>query len=440
MKLPSLKRYAPRSLFARAALILLVPILTIQVVVSYVFIQRLYQNVTEQMTSAAVLDIRLLMDRIEAAPSVDAAEADTWALALDLGMMLRIGAPVPPQDLRAWDDWSGVVVTEVLHSNVPGTLAVDLASDDDFVRLPAETRHGPVLISFPRDRASASNPHQLLVLMVFVSLIVTIISFVFLKNQVRPIRALAEAASAFGKGRVLPYRPAGATEVRAAGAAFLDMRARIDRHIDQRTLMLSGVSHDLRTPLPRLKLGLNMQDTDDPETQAMLQDVGDMERMLDTFLGFARVEATEDPEPVDPIELAERLVQSAQRTSDAVTMGPVEGEGRIAMRPLAVERALDNLISNASHYGTKAQVSVAISDRAVRFTVEDNGPGIPEAQREDAMKPFARLDASRNQNRGGGVGLGLSIVRDIARQHGGSLRLGQSAQLGGLQADLILAR
>jgi len=143
---------------------------------------------------------------------------------------------------------------------------------------------------------------------------------------------------------------------------------------------------------------------------------------------------------VDPIELAERLVQSAQRTSDAVTMGPVEGEGRIAMRPLAVERALDNLISNASHYGTKALVSVAISDRAVRFTVEDNGPGIPEAQREDAMKPFARLDASRNQNRGGGVGLGLSIVRDIARQHGGSLRLGQSAQLGGLQADLILAR
>ncbi|MBT8457748.1 MAG: HAMP domain-containing protein [Rhodobacteraceae bacterium] len=439
MRFGWLKRYVPRSLFGRTALILLVPILTIQLVVSYVFIQRLYENVTEQMTGATAQELQLMTARIDAATSADAARTQTRDLTSALGIQLRFSEARPTADARKFYDLSGRVVTRVLKERVPGLAAVDLVTDDKQVRLALDTVHGPALVVFPRTRVSASNPHQLLVLMVFVSLIVTVISFLFLKNQVRPIRRLAEAATAFGKGRSEPYRPSGATEVRSAGAAFLDMRARIERHIEQRTLMLSGVSHDLRTPLTRLKLGLTML-PDDEDTRALLRDVTDMEKMLDTFLGFARVDATEDPEPVDPIALAERLVANARRGSDVVSMGPVEGEGRVAMRPLAVERALENLISNAERYGTRAIVSVALSDRAVRFTVEDNGPGIPESQRGDALKPFSRLDDARNQDRGGGVGLGLSIVRDIARQHGGTLRLGESVQLGGLQADLILAR
>jgi len=439
MRFGWLKRYVPRSLFGRTALILLVPILTIQLVVSYVFIQRLYENVTEQMTGATAQELQLMTARIDAATSTDAARTQTRDLTSALGIQLRFSEARPTADARKFYDLSGRVVTRVLKERVPGLAAVDLVTDDKQVRLALDTVHGPALVVFPRTRVSASNPHQLLVLMVFVSLIVTVISFLFLKNQVRPIRRLAEAATAFGKGRSEPYRPSGATEVRSAGAAFLDMRARIERHIEQRTLMLSGVSHDLRTPLTRLKLGLTML-PDDEDTRALLRDVTDMEKMLDTFLGFARVDATEDPEPVDPIALAERLVANARRGSDVVSMGPVEGEGRVAMRPLAVERALENLISNAERYGTRAIVSVALSDRAVRFTVEDNGPGIPESQRGDALKPFSRLDDARNQDRGGGVGLGLSIVRDIARQHGGTLRLGESVQLGGLQADLILAR
>ncbi len=440
MRLPSLKRYTPRSLFARAALILLVPILTIQLVVSYVFIQRLYENVTEQMTGSVALDLRLVLDRVATEPDREAA----LAAAREVGVPLRIWPSWALEDQvledrRALLDLSGRVVMRELRRRIVGVAAVDLLTDDRQVFLRVSSRHGDVLMFFSRDRVSASNPHQLLVLMVFVSLVVTVISFLFLKNQVRPIRALAEAASAFGKGQVLGYRPSGATEVRAAGAAFLEMRARIERHIEQRTLLLSGVSHDLRTPLTRLKLALSME-PDGPGIAEMRRDVDEMEEMLNTFLGFARVDATEDPEPVDPIALAERLVEASRRTSDAVSMGPVEGEGRVAMRPLAVERALENLIGNAARYGTRALVTVAISDRAVRFSIEDNGPGIPADRREEAVRPFARLDPARNQDLGGGVGLGLSIVRDIARQHGGSLRLGQSAQLGGLQADLVIAR
>lgn len=440
MRLPSLKRYTPRSLFARAALILLVPILTIQLVVSYVFIQRLYENVTEQMTGSVALDLRLVLDRVATEPDREAA----MAAAREVGVPLRIWPSWALEDRvledrRALLDLSGRVVMRELRRRIVGVAAVDLLTDDRQVFLRVSSRHGDVLMFFSRDRVSASNPHQLLVLMVFVSLVVTVISFLFLKNQVRPIRALAEAASAFGKGQVLGYRPSGATEVRAAGAAFLEMRARIERHIEQRTLLLSGVSHDLRTPLTRLKLALSME-PDGPGIAEMRRDVDEMEEMLNTFLGFARVDATEDPEPVDPIALAERLVEASRRTSDAVSMGPVEGEGRVAMRPLAVERALENLIGNAARYGTRALVTVAISDRAVRFSIEDNGPGIPADRREEAVRPFARLDPARNQDLGGGVGLGLSIVRDIARQHGGSLRLGQSAQLGGLQADLVIAR
>jgi two-component system osmolarity sensor histidine kinase EnvZ len=292
----------------------------------------------------------------------------------------------------------------------------------------------------------ARNPHQLLVLMVVVSLVLTLISFLFLKNQIRPIRQLAEAAQDFGRGRSTGYRPTGASEVRLAGSAFLDMRHRIERHIEQRTLMLSGVSHDLRTPLTRLKLGLSMLDSEEDaeamkrEVEAMKRDVGDMERMLDAFLDFARTSALDDPAVVDAASFAREAVADAVRGGGEAVFAGAEGGGRISLRPVAVRRALDNLIGNALRYGSRAEVSVSVMDRSVRFTVEDDGPGIPPGQRELALRPFQRLDTARNQNLGTGVGLGLAIAADIARQHGGILRLGESARLGGLRADLVIAR
>jgi two-component system osmolarity sensor histidine kinase EnvZ len=292
---------------------------------------------------------------------------------------------------------------------------------------------------FDRGRVSASNPHQLLVLMVFTGFLMTLIAFVFLRNQLRPIKRLADVSEAFGKGRIEDYRPAGATEVRAAGRAFLDMRARIDRQIEQRTMMLSGVSHDLRTPLTRLKLGLALLEDQD-EAEALMRDVGDMEILLDEFLAFARDDSLDDLVSCDPAELVQTVTAKFTNSGQRVTLGAIVGEGVAMLRPVAVGRALENLIGNAVRYGTNCRVSLEIRERVLLMAVEDDGPGIPADQIEDALKPFVRLDAARNQDRGSGVGLGLSIASDIARRHGGALELGKSADLGGLRAVLVLAR
>jgi two-component system osmolarity sensor histidine kinase EnvZ len=299
---------------------------------------------------------------------------------------------------------------------------------------------GFVTVDVPRRRVSASNPHQLLVLMIVTSVVMTFVAFHFLRAQLRPITKLAEAADAFGKGQHLPYRPRGALEVRAAGRAFLDMRARIERQIDSRTRMLSGISHDLRTPLTRLRLGLSLLPEDD-ETRALLDDVAQMQRMVDEFLAFARGDAMEETAPVDPVALARGVVEAALRGGTPVRLAaPAAGAAPVALRPQAVARALENLVGNAARFGTQVLVTVAPGERHLRLVVEDDGPGIPRDRRDEAMQPFARLDAARDPNRGGGVGLGLSIAADVARSHGGELVLGDSAALGGLRAELVLAR
>ena len=237
----------------------------------------------------------------------------------------------------------------------------------------------------------------------------------------------------------MQFRPTGALEVRSAGNAFLDMRNRIERHLEQRTLLLSGVSHDLRTPLTRLRLGLSM--VDDPEVPALLRDIDEMQHILDAFLDFARGESqNEPPAPTDPVVLLREIAADHRRMGHNVAVVAAEGEGAATLSRPAVRRAIDNLIVNALRHGTRAELSVAILERAVRFTVEDDGPGIPKDRREEAQRPFTRLDDARNQNRGSGVGLGLSITADIARSHGGSLRLGDSERLGGLKAEIVLAR
>lgn len=434
-----LKTFMPRSLYGRAALILIVPIVTIQLVVSVAFIQRHFERVTRQMTEGVAIELRYLEAEVEAA-TAETAAARGAGLARDLQMQVALPADwSAQQDQRGTFDLAGRQVITSLRDGVPGLIAVDLKSDRNLVKLLVGTGHGEMAVTLDRNRVSASNPHQLLVLMIATSVLMTVIAYLFLHNQIRPIKKLAEAAEAFGKGRHTPYRARGATEVRAAGAAFLDMRARIERQIEQRTLMLSGVSHDLRTPMTRLRLGLSML-PEDEETRALLGDVADMERLVAEFLAFARGDAMEAAEAVDVVALVRHIVENGQRGGQAVVLQSAGDGAQMRLRVAAITRALENLIGNAVRYGKRAEVSVVVTDRAVRIVVEDDGPGIPKDQRDEALVPFTRLDAARDPNRGGGVGLGLSIAADIARSHGGSLRLGESEALGGLKAELVLAR
>lgn len=440
-----LKRFLPRGIYGRAALILIVPIVTIQLVVSMAFIQRHYEGVTRQMTFGIAQELALILAEFSSATTAKDGLETAQVLAESLQVTIAHPATVVmTSDKVGWLDPSGRAMLETLHDQLPQLIAADVTGDDRVVHLLLQTPHGLLQADLSRRRMQASNPHQLLVLMIFTSLLMTLIAFLFLRNQLRPISHLAEAAAAFGKGQRPSYRPRGALEVRAAGAAFMDMRARIERQIEQRTLLLSGVSHDLRTPLTRLRLGLSMlpetADTRD-EVAALKADVTQMQRMVDEFLSFARGDAMEDVAPVDAEALVGQVVEDVQRFAGAVSLQKPEGiVGEIKLRPHAVARAVENLIGNALRFGDRVEVRLLYSDRNLRIVVEDNGPGIPAERREEALRPFTRLNAERDPNQGGGVGLGLSIAADVARSHGGGLFLGDSEALGGLKAELVLAR
>ncbi len=432
-----LKNYMPRSLYGRAALILVLPVVTLQLVVSVVFIQRHFEGVTEQMSDSIALELRYLLDEMQGLPTqasaLSAVRTASKSLNFDLSFVEH--AQVPATTLRRWYDFSGIVVVRTLADQLKELRRVEMP-DDKRIFAYVETRLGMLKIGFDRPRVSATNPHQLLVNMLFFGVLMTVISFFYLRNQLRPITRLGAVAEAFGRGQTLPYHASGAVEVRAAGNAFLAMRARIERQIEQRTMMLSGVSHDLRTPLTRLKLGLSM--LDDADREPLERDVEDMRRLLDEFLSFASGSAEGEQELCDPLELTIIVVEDAIRMGTDVTLGQQENGAQVIINPLSIRRALENLVGNAVRYGTKAEVSVLRTEKTVIFRVEDDGPGLAEDLYGAAVKPFVRLDPARNQDRGTGVGLGLAITNDIARAHGGTLRFSKSARLGGLRADIVI--
>ncbi len=445
MQPPRLKSVLPRSLFGRALLILLAPIVLLQLVVGLVFFQRHYERVTDQLTRGVALELRLAIAQIGTAADLRAATAALERIATPLRLAMRLEPDAPsfiPGARRKPSDLTGRVIVATLEEELARPIRVDLVSDAPIVRIDIPTSRGLLIVDAPRSRLSVQNPHQLLVLMLMASVVLGAVAVLFLRNQVRPIRQLAEAAEAFGKGRSLPFRAAGAEEVRRAAGAFLNMRARIERQIEQRTMMLSGVSHDLRTPLTRMKLTLALID-DGEDIDGLRGDIDQMERMLGEFLAFARADSREETTRVDPFALAARLVEDAGRGGVTVALARFDEtpqDPMVQMRLNAVRRAVENLLGNAARYGRRVALQVRLLPKTLDFVVEDDGPGIPPEDRVRALAPFSRLEAARNQDEGGGVGLGLTIALDVARSHGGSLELGASPGLGGLRAVLRLPR
>ena len=421
-----LKHYLPRSLMGRAAMILFVPIITLQIIISIHFIQNHLEDVTRQMSDNTGQALREIEYIASFAPGQHAALEQLEPVMAALGMEAAFldTDTVPDDDAMTWWDFSAHIISNALQRDVPGLRHLSFLEPRTVIAVLATT-NGPLELRFNRRLVAVVAPHQLIVTTLFFGALMAAIAYAYLRNQMRPIKQLSQAAEAFGRGQSVIYHPSGATEVRAAGAAFLAMRARIERHIEQRTLILSGVSHDLRTPLTRLKLGLAMLDEDD--AGPLVSDVEEMERLIDEFLAFSRGAAGTD---ACRAGLPVTLRDGQASTSERETM----------LRPAAIRRAVENLMGNAVRYGARAELSIEESDRNVTFRVEDDGPGIPPEQRSRALMPFSRLDPSRNQNSGGGVGLGLAIAADIARVHGGRLQLGDSERLGGLKAEIVVPR
>jgi two-component system osmolarity sensor histidine kinase EnvZ len=427
-----LKRYMPRSLFGRALLILLLPMIGLQLVVGQVFIQRHFQSVTEQMAASVILELKFAIEQVARAEDPQAA-LDEISVNLEMLLLLNPESPPLPEDKVVFYDLSGKTLIKALHRDIEQPLSVDLLSFPDRVELKIQLDSGQLEAVISRGRVTATNPHQLLVLMLFTSIILIIISVLFLRNQTRPINRLAEAAEAYGKGRDVPIHPAGSTEVRRAALAFLGMRNRLERQVEQRTQMLSGVSHDLRTPLTRMKLAVEfMEDSDE-----LKADIKDMEDMLDGFLAFARDNQSEEGRPVDPIALAKTVALKYDNIPVRVRQSTAD-KTNVVLRKDAMARALQNLLGNALHYGQTVRLSITLSQRFLEYCVEDDGPGIAPEDVERALQPFARLDEARGHH--AGVGLGLSITLDIARAHGGTLELGRSETLGGLSAKIVIPR
>ena len=427
-----IKSYMPKRLYYRAALILVFPVVFLQLIVSIVFIQKHFEGVTVQMTRTVAAELDLLTEVIERDGAVAAQQ-----IARSLGMSMSIvSQDTEFIERRRMFDLTGIVVRRELLA-LPEILTVDMPNNKK-VNTRIKSGQEYFDLQFSRKRVSASNPHQLIVYLIVFGAFFTIIAFFYLRNQLRPITRLANAAEAFGHGENVNYYPSGALEVRAAGQAFLDMRERIQRHLKQRTMILSGVSHDLRTPITRLKLGLAFLPKE--QREPLEKDVEDMNLLLNEFLDFAKFQNETDvpPEDINPSVLIDDLIENFSRANIKIESLGKFNITSIKLKPFAIKRALENLINNANRYGSQILIETKSEENSLIISVHDDGPGIEQTQYEEVLQPFSRLDPSRNQNKGSGVGLGLPIAKEIVEAHGGILKLSKSSILSGLSVSLVI--
>ena len=429
----SFKNWMPKGLYARALLIMIVPMVVLQSVVAFVFMERHWNTVTRRLSAAVVQDVAALMDVYNGYPQ-DKDHALLRRIAQQrLGLVVDFlpAGDMPPPGPKPFFSLLDQSLSAQIGRQISRPFWIDTVGRSSLVEIRVQLDDAVMRVFAQRSAAYASNSDIFFLWMVGTSSILLIVAVLFLRNQIRPIVRLADAAESFGKGREAPnFRPRGAREVRRAAQAFIEMKVRIERSIEQRTAMLAGVSHDLRTILTRFKLELALIG-DSPDVEGMRKDVDEMSGMLEDYLAFARGDSGEVAQPTDMSLALEELRGDAERHGHTATVA-FHGLPVVTVKPASFKRCLANLVSNAARHANTISITGHRDHRYLTVTIDDDGPGIPANMREEVFKPFLRLDDARNQDEGG-TGLGLAIARDIARSHGGDITLGDSP-MGGLRA------
>ena len=429
-----LKPYLPKSLLGRAVLIIVTPLVLLQVVATVIFFENHWSKVSRRLAQGVAGDIALVIEQMPKYQQTEELQDLYNKAQRNFQLTFKY---YPGEVIANADKQSGLMetsLTRALESHIQKPFSLD-SERDKVVVVQIQLGQGVLEIIVPNKRFFSTTTYVFVMWMVGTSLLLFGVAVIFMKNQVRPITRLAAAADDFGKGRdSKKFKPEGALEVRRAASAFIAMRNRLKRHIQQRTDMLSGVSHDLRTPITRMKLQLEMMGPGD-NTDELKSDISDMEHMLDEYLAFARGEGSEKQASASISEMLGEIVAQIRRKGAMVDLH-CEGEVDATIRKGALKRALTNLVENAARYGKNITIRAGKRENGIEIIIDDDGPGIPAEARDEVFRPFYRLDASRNPETGG-VGLGMTIARDAVRGHGGEISLSE-APGGGLRITVLL--
>lgn len=427
----------PKGLFARALIIIIAPIVLLNSVVAFVFMERHWETVTRRLSEATTRNIAMLIAVYEADPRKEKHEWITKMAHQRLGLSVQImpAGDLPPARPKPFFSLLDRTLADEIRTAIGRPFWIDTVGNSKFVEIRIKLDDAVFRVIARRSQTHASNSHIFLVWMLVTSLVLLTVAILFLRNQIKPILRLADEAETFGKGRQISedFTPRGAREVRRAALAFLEMRDRIERHVEQRTTMLAGVSHDLRTVLTRFKLQLALLE-DTEEVRALIKDSNEMQHMLEEYLSFAKGDSGEDPAQVDIEDMLEELRSDFSHHDKDINLNieKTDDDMIVWVRRQAFKRALGNLIGNAIRYADTIEITVSKTKKWLTIEVDDDGPGIPEEKRQEVFRPFVRGDTSRNQDQPN-TGLGLSIALDIAHSHGGDIKL-HSSPLGGLKA------
>ncbi len=433
----SLSPWLPKGLYARTILIIAMPLVLLQTVLLFVFMERHWNNITRRLSAATARDVAAIIEIYEQYPQGQDYQKLTDIARNQMALSFQV---LPKSDLpkvteRPFYSILDRRLTKELRRLIKKPLWIDTVGQSKFVEIRIQMDKSTLKFLANRNHTYASNSHIFVLWMIGSSTVLLGVALLFLRNQIRPILRLSEAAESFGKGRPPPddFNPRGAREVRQASQAFIEMRNRIERHVEQRTTILAGVSHDLRTILTRMKLQLAFLDDED-EIKALKSDVDEMQSMLEDYMAFAKGDSEEETTTANIADILAEVHSHAELTDKNISLRVLPKIINLPVRRNSFKRAINNLVTNALRYADTININASTGRKWLTITIDDNGPGIPKNKREEVFNAFTRLDNSRNQNEGN-TGLGLSIARDIIRSHGGDIRL-EEGPLGGLRAKV----